>query len=140
MRSLKNTMQYLDEKVIISTIHGAKGLEWENIIIVGMNGYSFPSYHGLCNNCYNYRNNNNLCSINFEKSKTDKEFINKFLEELSVFYVGATRCRKNVIFTTNKLRKNYQGEILPAKISCLLAINGINFNIKSDFDNLGIAD
>lgn len=141
MRSLKNNMQYLDEKVIISTIHGAKGLEWENIIIVGMNGYSFPSYHGLCNNCYNYRkNNNNLCSINFEKSKTDKEFINKFLEELSVFYVGATRCRKNVIFTTNKLRKNYQGEILPAKISCLLAINGINFNIKSDFDNLGIAN
>ena len=40
-----------------------------------------------------------------KKSKIDKEFINKFLEELSVFYVGATRCRKNVIFATNKLRK-----------------------------------
>ena len=32
-KGLKHMMEYLDEKVILTTIHSAKGLEWDYIIL-----------------------------------------------------------------------------------------------------------
>lgn len=133
-RSLKHNIQFIDESIIISTIHGAKGLEWENVILVGLNDYSFPSYKGLCENCYNYRKHENgYCYIMYNKAQTDKYFIKKFIEELSVFYVGATRCRKKLTLVANKKRKNSRNEICDAYMSCLLTIKGLNVNIKPNF-------
>ena len=133
-RSLKHNIQFIDETIIISTIHGAKGLEWENVILVGLNDYSFPSYKSLCANCYNYRTNESgYCYINYLKARDDTSFSKKFLEELSVFYVGVTRCRKNLIFVANKQRRNSKNQIYNANISCFLTINGINVNIKPNF-------
>ncbi|MFQ7035679.1 MAG: 3'-5' exonuclease [Candidatus Borkfalkia sp.] len=43
-RSLKQSMEYIDAKVILSTVHGAKGLEWDHVIVRGMKNYSFPSF------------------------------------------------------------------------------------------------
>lgn len=130
-RNLKHNIQFIDESIIISTIHGAKGLEWENVILVGLNDYSFPSYKSLCENCYNYKTcESGYCHINYHKSQDDTSFTKKFIEELSVFYVGATRCRKSLTFVANKKRKNYKNQIYDANISCLLTIKGLNVNIK----------
>ena len=43
---LKNYIQYVDEKVVISTIHTSKGLEWDYVIIPDFEQFSFPNYKG----------------------------------------------------------------------------------------------
>ncbi len=55
-------------RVVLSTVHQAKGLEWDVVFIAGMNDGRFPSSKSLRNN--------------------DEE------EERRLFYVGATRARE----------------------------------------------
>lgn len=55
-------------KVILSTVHQAKGLEWDVVFIIGMNDGRFPSMKSLKND--------------------DEE------EERRLFYVGATRAKE----------------------------------------------
>ena len=57
-----------DGKVILSTVHQAKGLEWEAVFIIGLNDNKFPSIKSLKNG--------------------GEE------EERRLFYVGATRAKK----------------------------------------------
>jgi len=59
-----------DGKVILSTVHQAKGLEWDVVFIIGMNDGRFPSVKSLKND--------------------DEE------EERRLFYVGATRARETL--------------------------------------------
>ena len=83
---------------------------------------------------FNYKTcESGYCHINYCKSQDDIVFTKKFIEELSVFYVGATRCRKSLIFVANKKRKNYKNQLYDANISCLLTIKGLNVNIKPNF-------
>jgi DNA helicase-2/ATP-dependent DNA helicase PcrA len=56
--------------VILSTVHQAKGLEWDVVFIIGLNDGKFPSEKSLRNN--------------FEE------------EERRLFYVAITRARKNL--------------------------------------------
>ncbi|WP_013321150.1 UvrD-helicase domain-containing protein [Gloeothece verrucosa] len=118
--ALKQNMEYLDENVIVATIHGAKGLEWDYVIMPDMEQYSNPSFQGLCKNC-NYRNNN--CNIQIDPNNETK-----FLEELSVFYVGVTRARRQIFFSASNTRINYQAVEKSANISCLLKLPGIKLN------------
>lgn len=55
-------------KVVLSTVHQAKGLEWEAVFIIGLNDGKFPSLKSL--------------------KSGDEE------EERRLFYVGATRARE----------------------------------------------
>lgn len=32
-RQLKQAMEYVDSRVVLSTVHGAKGLEWDYVIV-----------------------------------------------------------------------------------------------------------
>ena len=59
-----------DGKVVLSTVHQAKGLEWEAVFIIGMNDGRFPSAKSL---------------------KSDDEE-----EERRLFYVGVTRAREDL--------------------------------------------
>jgi DNA helicase-2/ATP-dependent DNA helicase PcrA len=63
-------MDQPDGKVILSTVHQAKGLEWANVFIIGMNDGRFPSAKSL---------------------KSDDEE-----EERRLFYVAATRARESL--------------------------------------------
>ncbi|MFW6016751.1 MAG: 3'-5' exonuclease, partial [bacterium] len=129
---LKQQMEYLDEDIIVSTVHGAKGLEWDYVIIPDMERYSFPNYKGLCGYC----NDNNICitdqqrkcKINWERAK--KEFQSRFLNELSIFYVAVTRAKEEVYFSYSKKRLNYSGVEKTTYLSCLLNLEGINPIIK----------
>ncbi|MEL0589012.1 MAG: ATP-dependent helicase [Planktothrix rubescens PR222] len=115
-RTLKQNMEYINENVIISTIHGAKGLEWDYVLMPDMEQYSMPNWYGLCGNC-NHKSN---CNLTVNSSNE-----NKFLEELSVFYVGVTRARKQIFFSASKNRLKADGTTQKANLSCMLKLPGI---------------
>ena len=116
-RTLKQNIEYLDQNLIVSTIHGAKGLEWDYVIIPDVEQYTMPNWYGLCGECQFKR------SCNIEVARVNQK---KLLEELSVFYVGLTRARKQVFFSASKTRLNSQGQVKSANISCLLKLPGIS--------------
>lgn len=121
-RALKQSMDYVNSKVFLSTVHGAKGLEWSYILLPDMEPYVFPNYHSLCGACDFSTGRvvtGDYCRIQVE-SHTEKEI----LEELSVFYVAVTRAQKEVFFSASKKRYNSNGEI-KSHISCLLTMPGI---------------
>jgi len=90
---LKQYMEYVNSRIIISTIHGAKGLEWEYVILPDMEQYSIPNWWGFCGGCPHKTN----CQLNPSSANS------KFIEEMSVFYVGFTRAKKEVFFSASSL-------------------------------------
>jgi len=113
---LKQYVEFVDAKIIISTVHGSKGLEWDFVIIPDMEAFSFPNFYGLCGEC----GCGTGCNLTVTK-KTER----KFLEELSVFYVAVTRARKQVYFTASQTQIDYRNDIVERNISCLLKLPGI---------------
>jgi len=109
---LKQYIEFIKINIIISTVHAAKGLEWDFVILPDMEQYSFPGWHGLCSYCLNKQ----TCSL-----IVSKENESHFLEELSVFYVAVTRARKNILFTRSKI--NVDGK--NRELSCFLKLPGI---------------
>lgn len=92
--SLKHYIKYVDKRLIAVTIHGAKGLEWDNVIIPNLNKPNFC--WNLCGKCTSNNcevNNINGQSLNFKRV---------YREELSTFYVAVTRAKKQVFFTYSK--------------------------------------
>ncbi|GAB4484598.1 MAG: ATP-dependent helicase [Thermodesulfovibrionales bacterium] len=61
-------------RVVLTTVHQAKGLEWDTVFIIGLNDGKFPSGRAL-------------------KSDADEE------EERRLFYVAVTRARKGLYLT-----------------------------------------
>ena len=122
-RALKQSMDYVDSKVFVSTVHGAKGLEWSYVILPDMEPYVFPNYASLCGNC-NFKtgriNAGDYCRMQVA-NHTPKEI----LEELSIFYVAVTRAQKEVFFSASRKRYNANGEMKNAQICCLLTLPGI---------------
>lgn len=118
---LKRMMEFVKERVIITTIHSAKGLEWDYVIIPRMMAYSFPTSRALCKNCHNLGNTiegYDYCKYGFTKSLN-----NYFEDELSVFYVAITRAREEVFIILNN-GNNQWG--YPQKTACFLQFTGMN--------------
>ena len=103
-------------KIFLSTIHGVKGLQFEAIIICGLEQYSFPNWR-ICNPCY--RN-----SINPDYLKRE------LLKNLKVFYVGISRA-KRYLYLTSSLRSNY-GSYRP--VTCILEpfFEMLDLNLNND--------
>lgn len=85
----------MTEKVFVSTIHKAKGLEYDNVIVFDAVDGRFPNF---------YTKNN--------------EKIRK--EDARKLYVGITRARKRVIIAVGDTRIDYTGSIHPRPISPFL--------------------
>ncbi len=120
---LKLHMENISKNVILSTIHGAKGLEWSYVIMPDMEQYVFPNY-SLCGSCsFNIRKIQGISCILTNPSKLKE----KLLDELSVFYVGVTRARKQVFFSASTERIDYNGNTKTTYISCMLNRPGIEF-------------
>ena len=64
------------EYVTVTTVHSAKGLEWDNVIIPGMSQESFPRW--------------------FKDSEAREK---NFPDEVKKFYVACTRSKQNLYFT-----------------------------------------
>jgi DNA helicase-2/ATP-dependent DNA helicase PcrA len=115
---LKQYLEFVNNNIIISTVHAAKGLEWDFVILPDMEQDSFPNWYGLCGSCGFKKN----CDIKIDKSNETK-----FLEELSVFYVAVTRARRQVFFTASKSAPDKYDRDRPKNISCFLSLPGINY-------------
>jgi len=114
---IKQYMEFLSAKIIISTVHAAKGLEWDFVILPDMEKDLFPNWGGLCSKCKCGDNCNMVINKEIEKA---------FLEELSVFYVAVTRARKQVYFTASNTQFTRNG-IYEKNYSCFMRLPGIEF-------------
>ena len=74
-----------------------------------------PFFQSTCRNCKSSSN----CKIEVVS--------NTFLEELSVFYVGVTRARKNIYFSASKTQIYSNGTMGNKNVSCFLKLKGIEF-------------
>jgi DNA helicase-2/ATP-dependent DNA helicase PcrA len=113
---LKQYLQFVDTNIILSTVHGAKGLEWDFVLLPDMEQYSFPNWPSLCGACQFKRD----CDLIITTRNEDD-----FLDELSVFYVAVTRAKRQVHFSASKTRIANNGSEGYCNISCLLRIPGL---------------
>ena len=127
-RQLKQAMAYVDSQVILSTVHGAKGLEWDYVILGDVKRWIFPGYY-TCSNCANrfVLPSNSRCIL---PDPLPAEFKDKALDELSVFYVGMTRAKKQVYVSASEKRLDYFGNEKASVFSCMVGLDGIKL-VKS---------
>lgn len=109
---LKQYIEFINTNIVISTVHAAKGLEWDYVILPDMEQDSFPNWFGLCSVCKFKKD----CIIIISKENESK-----FLEELSVFYVAVTRARKQVFFSASKQEARGYNK----NLSCFLKLPGL---------------
>jgi len=125
-KGLKHMMEYLNEKVILTTIHSSKGLEWDYVIIPQMNASAFPSWKYVCKQCheeYGCEDNYDYCVSKFIPSME-----RLFKEELNAFYVAMTRAKKDVFITVNTGLNQWR---YVKKTNCLINLPGL---LHQDFE------
>lgn len=119
--NLKLYMDNINKNIIVTTVHAAKGLEWDYVYLPNVYSFSFPTSKGLCKACNKIKSNNKtLKDCKFEFNENLKE---EFLDELSVFYVAITRAKKEVYISTNDT-KNMYGYY--RQNSCFLNLTNLN--------------
>ncbi|MDX6152001.1 ATP-dependent helicase [Marinococcus sp. PL1-022] len=126
--TLKNHLEYVEEKLVISTIHASKGLEWDYVFLPDMEQFVFPSAQGFCAECAIHSKLNITSGLNCvpDVERFNEDHKKVYLEELSVFYVAVTRAKKKVFFSASRKRINGEGKIKFAKLSCFLNLSGIS--------------
>jgi DNA helicase-2/ATP-dependent DNA helicase PcrA len=118
-------------KVVVTTMHKAKGLEWDRVYLMSVNNYDFPS--GQTNDAYIsekwfIRDKLNLqaetlAQLEAVSSAGEYEFyaegqatqaarLDYIRERLRLFYVGITRAKKELIITWNTGRQGGQTSAL----------------------------
>ncbi len=133
-------------KVVVTTMHKAKGLEWDRVYLMSINNYDFPS--GQPNDRYIpekwfIRSNLNLEAetlAQLENAQSTSEFetyqesrashsarLDYVRERLRLLYVGITRAKKELILTWNTGRQGDQKPALPFVSLQGWLENGINF-------------
>jgi DNA helicase-2/ATP-dependent DNA helicase PcrA len=117
-------------KVVVSTVHKAKGLEWDRVYLMSVNHYDFPSgssYDQYIAEKWFIRQKLNLVAEAltqmdvalstdeyqwYQEGIASKEArLDYVRERLRLLYVGITRAKKELIITWNTGRK---GELQPA--------------------------
>jgi DNA helicase-2/ATP-dependent DNA helicase PcrA len=117
-------------KVVVTTMHRAKGLEWDRVYMMSVNNYDFPSNEPndrFISEKWFVRGSLNLEAEALEQLKsleTNGEYevyeegaatlrarLDYVKERLRLFYVGITRAKKDLIVTWNSGR---QGDATPS--------------------------
>lgn len=119
-------------RVVVSTMHKAKGLEWDRVYLMSVNSYDFPS--GDRNDAFigekNYARgglnlqaeavsqlNNALSNSEYdwqpEGQATQRARIDYIRERLRLLYVGITRARMDLIMTWNTGQQGDKTQALP---------------------------
>ena len=128
-RQLKQAMEYVESQVILSTVHGAKGLEWDYVILGDIERWVFPGYY-TCSYCMNKFADGTNCRCALP-NPLPRSFVDKILDELSVFYVGVTRAKKQVYVSASAKRLDSNGNEKASIFSCMVGITGVKL-VKAD--------
>lgn len=116
-RGLKQHLDLVtDSRVLLATVHGAKGLQWDYVIMPDVQRFCFPPTPFCFYTC-------GSCNIDWTKKKD--EFEQAFLEELSVFYVAVTRAKKDIVFLFSNRYTFNNGKTQNSPLSCLLKLPGL---------------
>jgi DNA helicase-2/ATP-dependent DNA helicase PcrA len=120
-RQLKQAMEYVDSQVILSTVHGAKGLEWEYVIVCDMEQWVFTF---ICRDCPSKSSNNgSACRL---PQNIPSQITGTLLDDLCVFYVALTRAKKQAFISASGERFNARGQQFDGgKICCFALIDGV---------------
>jgi len=87
-----------DEALVLSTIHQAKGLEWDTVFLIGFNEFEFPHPKSLAS----------AASVE---------------EERRLFYVAATRAKRNLFITYPQNKYTNNGMIIARASKFLQELN-----------------
>jgi DNA helicase-2/ATP-dependent DNA helicase PcrA len=117
-------------KVVVTTVHKAKGLEWDRVYMMSVNNYDFPSgqpHDRYIAEKWFARDGLNLeaetlaqlegllhskTATAYEEGEATRQAqLDYAAERLRLLYVGITRARRELLVTWNTGRK---GELLPA--------------------------
>jgi len=119
-------------KVVVTTMHKAKGLEWDRVYLMSVNNYDFPS--GMPNDRYIAEKWFVRTGLNLEAetlaqleaaqatgeyeyyaegTATQAARLDYVRERLRLLYVGITRAKKELIITWNTGRQGEQTQALP---------------------------
>ena len=99
-----------DQALTLTTIHQAKGLEWDTVFIMGMNEGFFPSYRSI-----------------------EEEDIE---EERRLFYVASTRAKNELIITLSSINlKARRGNIYLKPSRFLQEIEEDLYSFSNNVDN-----
>jgi len=118
-------------KVVIATMHKAKGLEWDRVYLMSLNNYNFPA--GLPHDAYIaekwfVRDNLNLQAESLAQLKaaveptetlyeegraTQQARLDYAAERMRLLYVGITRAKKELVMTWNSGRRGDQQPAVP---------------------------
>ena len=118
-------------KVAITTMHSAKGLEWDRVYLLSVNSYDFPSL--MPNEQYMAEKWFIRARLNLEAEAlaqlhaaadplafdyregvaTQQARLDYVAELLRLLYVGITRARKELIVTWNTGRRGDQQQAIP---------------------------
>lgn len=124
---LKQAMEYIDKPIVLSTLHGAKGLEWDHVILADTEQYVSTGFRScsLCGQENSYIQQDGLasCKLKLPISQPLQTFL---LEDLCLFYVGITRARKQAYISASAQRINSSGrEFQNGKIPCFAFLKGV---------------
>lgn len=119
-------------RVVVATMHKAKGLEWDRVYLMSVNNYDFPSaqlYDSYISEKWFVRDSLNLQaealaqleSIFMENtfgwyeegSATEQSRLDYVRERLRLLYVGITRAKQELVITWNNGRKGDSTQALP---------------------------
>lgn len=131
-RQLKQAMEYVDSRVILSTVHGAKGLEWDYVIVCDVEQWVFTF---ICRDCPSKSTQGGArCRL---PQNIPPQMVEPLLDDLCVFYVALTRAKKQVFISASGERYNARGrQFTGGKICCFALVNGVKLiNAAKDSDN-----
>jgi len=119
-------------KVVVATMHKAKGLEWDRVYLMSVNNYNFPSaqpYDHYISEKWFVRDHLNLEAEMLTQLKALHDDPELFLydegqpthearreyasERLRLLYVGITRAKKELVITWNSGRRGDSQPALP---------------------------
>ena len=120
-RQLKQAMEYVDSRVILSTVHGAKGLEWDYVVVCDVEQWVFTF---ICRDCPSKSTQDGACCR--LPPNIPPQMIEPLLDDLCVFYVALTRAKKQVFISASEERYNARGrQFAGGKICCFALVNGV---------------